>query len=83
MVVEASGSSQGITLASAMTRPMGTLILKTTCSTVNDPQMPKWSDLANDIVVNEKRLLGSRSIFLSDIPAIVQGLVPMVNAKDS
>lgn len=60
MVVEASGSSQGIMLASAMTRPMGTLVLKSTCSAVNDPRMPKWSDIANDIVVNEKRLVGSR-----------------------
>ncbi|EIE23546.1 GroES-like protein [Coccomyxa subellipsoidea C-169] len=60
VVVEASGSSQGITLASAMTRPMGTLILKSTCSALNDPDMPVWSNIANDIVVNEKRLQGSR-----------------------
>jgi threonine dehydrogenase-like Zn-dependent dehydrogenase len=60
--VEASGSSQGITLASAITQPMGTLVLKSTCSAANDPLMPKWSDLANDVVVNEKRLVGSRYI---------------------
>ena len=59
-VVEASGSSQGIKLASAMTRPMGTIVLKSTCSAVNDAAMPAWSDIANDIVVNEKRLQGSR-----------------------
>ena len=59
-VVEASGSSQGIKLASAMTRPMGSIVLKSTCSAVNDAAMPAWSDIANDVVVNEKRLQGSR-----------------------
>ena len=58
-VVEASGSSQGIKLASAMTRPIGSIVLKSTCSAVNDAAMPAWSDIAND-VVNEKRLEGSR-----------------------
>lgn len=38
---------------------MGTLVLKTTLS-LNDPDMPGWSELANDIVVNEKVLVGSR-----------------------
>jgi hypothetical protein len=32
---------------------MGVLVLKTTVS-LNDPSMPGWSELANDIVVNEK-----------------------------
>ena len=60
VVIEASGSSQGIMLASALTRPMGTIVLKSTCSVINDEKMPKWSDIANDVVVNEKRLQGSR-----------------------
>ena len=59
-VVEASGSSHGIKLASAMTRPMGSIVLKSTCSAVSDASMPAWSDIANDVVVNEKRLQGSR-----------------------
>lgn len=59
-MVEASGSSQGIKLACAMTRPMGTIVLKSTCSAVSDAGMPAWSDIANDIVVNEKKLVGSR-----------------------
>lgn len=58
--VEASGSSQGIKLASALTCPMGAIVLKSTCSAVNDASMPAWSDIANDVVVNEKRLQGSR-----------------------
>ncbi len=62
VVVECSGSSQGISLASAICRPLGTLVLKTTCSVVGDAHMPKWSALANDIVVNEKVLIGSRSV---------------------
>lgn len=65
MVVEASGSSRGISLASAISRPMGTIILKSTCSAVNDPDMPAWSNIANDVVVSEKRLQGSRCLFVS------------------
>lgn len=34
-------------------------MLKTTVS-LNDLSMPGWSELANDIVVNEKTLVGSR-----------------------
>lgn len=63
MVIEASGSSRGISLASAISRSMGTIILKSTCSAMNDPDMPAWSNIANDVVVNEKRLQGSRCLF--------------------
>jgi threonine dehydrogenase-like Zn-dependent dehydrogenase len=61
VVVEASGSPDGVQRAVELLRPMGTLILKTTCSLNIDPEsLPNWSRLANDIVVNEKTLLGSR-----------------------
>lgn len=62
VVVEASGSPQGIVLALALTRPLGTLVLKSTCSaTASDSKMlPQWSVIANDIVVQEKRVVGSR-----------------------
>lgn len=53
MVVEASGSSQGIRAALALCRPLGTLLLKSTVS-LKDPGMPSWSEVANDVVVNEK-----------------------------
>lgn len=59
MTVEASGSSQGIKLALALTRPLGTVLLKSTVS-LHDPSMPGWSEVANDVVVNEKVLVGSR-----------------------
>eukprot|EP00882_Tetradesmus_deserticola_P005131 GHRQ01005404.1.p1 GENE.GHRQ01005404.1~~GHRQ01005404.1.p1 ORF type:complete len:357 (+),score=130.25 GHRQ01005404.1:487-1557(+) len=59
LVVEASGSASSIRTALALTRPTGTLVLKTTVS-LHDPAMPGWSELANDIVVNEKTLVGSR-----------------------
>lgn len=36
-----------------ITRPMGSLVLKSTVS-LKDPDMPGWSEIANDIVVNEK-----------------------------
>ena len=58
--IEASGSSKGILLAMELTRPLGTVVQKSTCSAVGDPEMPDWSSLANDIVVNEKHLMGSR-----------------------
>lgn len=58
--VEATGSSKGILLALELTRPMGTIVQKSTCSAINDPQMPQWSNIATDVVVNEKRLVGSR-----------------------
>ena len=59
VVIDATGSSQGILLALAMVRCMGTIVLKSTCS-LKDPEQPQWSAIANDMVVNEKRLVGSR-----------------------
>ena len=59
VVIDATGSSQGILLALAMVRCMGTAVLKSTCS-LKDPEQPQWSAIANDLVVNEKRLVGSR-----------------------
>eukprot|EP00798_Chlamydomonas_sp_ICE-L_P020032 gene20032-26750_t len=53
------GTSSGILTALAMTRPLGTVVLKSTVS-LKDPTMPGWSEIANDIVVNEKVLVGSR-----------------------
>lgn len=60
VVVDASGSPQGITLAICLTRPLGTVVLKSTCSGQGVERMPQWTTLANDIVVNEKRVVGSR-----------------------
>jgi threonine dehydrogenase-like Zn-dependent dehydrogenase len=61
-VIEASGSPQGILLALALTPPLGTIIQKSTCSTVvKDPRtVLTWSAVANDVVVNEKTVVGSR-----------------------
>ena len=61
VVVDASGSPQGIILAMSLTRPLGTLVLKSTCSGRGvDTCTPEWTALANDIVVNEKTVIGSR-----------------------
>lgn len=61
VAIEASGSPSGVQLAIERLRPTGTLVLKTTCSLDADPKtLPNWSALANDIVVNEKRVVGSR-----------------------
>lgn len=93
LTVEATGATGGIRTSLAITRPLGTLVLKSTVATP-DPKLaaaesghslpdntsapntaadaskqpeissssspPCWSELANDIVVNEKRLVGSR-----------------------
>ncbi len=57
-----AGSASGIRTALALTRAMGTLVLKTTVS-LEDPGQPGWSELANDIVVYEKvRAGGQRSL---------------------
>ena len=45
--------------ALALTRPMGTLVLKTTVAP-GAIDAPDWAELANDVVVNEKKLVGSR-----------------------
>ncbi|KAK9824093.1 hypothetical protein WJX72_007687 [[Myrmecia] bisecta] len=58
--IEATGSPQGVLLAAALTRPLGTLVLKSTCAIGNDASVPAWTQIANDIVVNEKMLVGSR-----------------------
>jgi threonine dehydrogenase-like Zn-dependent dehydrogenase len=58
--IEASGSSQGIRLAAALTRSLGTIVLKSTCSTVGDDRAPAFAAIANDTVVQELTLVGSR-----------------------
>jgi threonine dehydrogenase-like Zn-dependent dehydrogenase len=63
LVVEASGSSEGILAALRITRPMGTLVLKSTVSVSQQEGGGggvQWAQVANDIVVNEKTLMGSR-----------------------
>ena len=82
VVVEASGSSSGIELALRLCRPLGTVVLKTTCAPPDaaagagaataagaseggaarrkSPRTVYWASVANDAVVNEKRLVGSR-----------------------
>lgn len=58
-----SGSSAGIRMAMHLTRALGTVLLKSTVSTSGDSSCPNqvsWAELANDIVVNEKTLVGSR-----------------------
>ena len=57
--VLAAGSASGIKLSLALLRPLGTLVLKSTVS-LNAKDVPGWSELANDIVVNEKQIVGSR-----------------------
>lgn len=62
MCVEATSSSRGILMVVALTRPLGTIVQKSTCSMDQDggEKMPVWSEIANSIVVDEKRMVGSR-----------------------
>ena len=64
VVVEASGASNGINAALAMVRPLGTLVLKSTCAVVDSSSssggVPLWAPIANDVVVAEKKVVGSR-----------------------
>jgi len=61
LVVEASGSSGGILAALRLTRPMGTILLKSTVSEApSGGGGVQWAKVANDLVVNEKTLVGSR-----------------------
>lgn len=60
MTIEASGAPAGIRRALELTSCMGTVVVKSTCSTQIDREMPPWSAVGNDVVVNEKRLVGSR-----------------------
>jgi threonine dehydrogenase-like Zn-dependent dehydrogenase len=61
-VVEASGSGNAITMSVKLCRPMGTLVLKSTCSVDGgqSQRVVQWSEIANDVVVNEKVVVGSR-----------------------
>ena len=59
VVVDATGAAAGAALALALVRPLGTLVLKTTVAP-GAPDAPDWGRLASDVVVNEKRVVGSR-----------------------
>jgi len=59
LVCEASGSPSGAALALALARPLGTIVLKTTVAP-GAADAPHWAAVANDVVVNEKRIVGSR-----------------------
>jgi threonine dehydrogenase-like Zn-dependent dehydrogenase len=60
VVIEATGSPRGISLAAGLCRPLGRIVLKSTCSVADPNKVPLWSALANDLVVNEKTVVGSR-----------------------
>jgi threonine dehydrogenase-like Zn-dependent dehydrogenase len=54
VVVDATGSPAGLTLAAALTRPMGTLVLKSTCASAAE------GFNAAPFVIDELRVVGSR-----------------------
>lgn len=56
VVVDATGSSTGIAFSLAITRPMGTVVQKSTCA----GGQPLSVSLINTLVVDEIRLVGSR-----------------------
>ena len=58
VVVEASGSSSGLSDAVSLVRPLGTIVLKTTCAPGGSSAI--GAELNNAIVVNEIDVRGSR-----------------------
>ena len=62
VAVEATGHPGGAALALRLLRPGGTLVLKSTCAPTecSPPTAPAWSAFANDVVVQERTVVGSR-----------------------
>mmetsp|Transcript_24341 Transcript_24341/g.62463 ORF Transcript_24341/g.62463 Transcript_24341/m.62463 type:complete len:339 (-) Transcript_24341:516-1532(-) len=56
--IDATGSPQGIAFAVSVTKPLGTVVQKSTCSAAGGA--PLTVSLINTIVVDEKKLVGSR-----------------------
>ncbi|MCG3134860.1 MAG: 2-deoxy-scyllo-inosamine dehydrogenase [Planctomycetes bacterium] len=81
LVVEATGSPSGLRDALAIVRPMGTLVLKTTCGDADAPRPFDW----NRVVVDEIRIVGSRcGPFPRALGALASGAVdvrPLVTAR--
>jgi len=77
IVVESTGSPEGLPLAARLVRPRGTIVLKTTCAA------PIPLDLA-PIVINEISIIGSRcGPFPESIAALARGeidVAPLVTA---
>lgn len=59
VVVEATGSARGIRRALALTRPCGTVVLKSTVSAASGEGLA-WADVCGTAVVQELTLRGSR-----------------------
>ncbi|MET0285035.1 MAG: alcohol dehydrogenase catalytic domain-containing protein [Polyangiales bacterium] len=68
-VIEATGSSAGLTRALSLLRPRGTLVLKTTVAGASDVDL-------SPIVINELRVLGSRCGDLSRAVQVLRSLDP-------
>ena len=92
VVVEASGSSSGVRLALHLCRPLGTVVLKTTCAPPPDEGEARsktstavvhWASVANDAVVNEKRLVGSRCGPVEDALAAFESHPELVGLADA
>lgn len=96
VVVEASGSSSGVGLALRLCRPLGTVVLKTTCAPPDiataateagaeaaRKKTVYWASVANDAVVNEKRLVGSRCGQIEDALAALEEFPELVKLVEA
>lgn len=71
IVVDATGSGQGLATAIAMAEARGTVVMKSTVAT------PVSIDMAS-VIVPEKTLIGSRcGCFLDAIPLLLSGMLPV------
>eukprot|EP01025_Chloroclados_australasicus_P043125 TRINITY_DN45967_c0_g1_i1.p1 TRINITY_DN45967_c0_g1~~TRINITY_DN45967_c0_g1_i1.p1 ORF type:complete len:337 (-),score=60.30 TRINITY_DN45967_c0_g1_i1:509-1519(-) len=59
VAIEATGSAGGISDVLKLTRPMGTIVLKSTVAP-DAKEVPHLSSIFNTIVVDEKKIVGSR-----------------------
>ena len=75
IVVDCTGSAKGLAFSTAMVRPRGTIVLKTTTAMQNGHQ----PDLA-PIVINEINLIGSRcGPFTESLEALASGKVDVLS----
>lgn len=58
-VVESSGSVEGLAFATEIVRPLGMVVLKTTCAP-DDAAAAALTSVSNAVVVKELRVVGSR-----------------------
>lgn len=92
VVIEASGSQGGLQMAADLCRPLGTVVVKTTCA-ADDNVGAGMAAVSNTVVVKELRIVGSRcgphakalELLASglDVGRLVEKEYPLARAADA